>query len=95
MFRNSGLKKGSLPKLGKKETELPKCEVPDDSIYFNFKYLTKKKEHNPEFLNSGNEKLAAKQLLNLLASVSQSSWKELIFKGKTSGGFKTIPISQF
>lgn len=90
----SKLKAPQKRKLQQQNRESSKCEAPNDSIYFNFKYITSKKGYNLEYLNSGDSRPHARKLLVKLAELSQSSWKELGTKSKYSGGFETMAISQ-
>lgn len=89
------LKKNDPPKLQASNSVKKECLAPDESVYFNFRYLTKDKRYNLEYLNSGDSRLAAKQLLKKIVALSQSSWADLLSKGKRTGGFNTIPIANF
>lgn len=88
------LKNPGKTKLQKRSEVQNECRASDDSVYFNFRYLTSNKKHDFDYLDKGKGKSFAKTLLKKLENLSQFSWTELGNKGRKNGGFEMIAVSQ-
>lgn len=78
------------PTVTDKEIVLKSCQVPESSVFFNFKYITSDKRFNFEYIKKKNMNNAYRDIFKALEKYSQNSWDELRRLGKDQGGFETI-----